>query len=451
MFDYLQQFKRLPKELRQKVSSDLAMEVLTELEKKYNVALAAIVMKVMVKNVLVSQLPSYFITEFNLKPDDAYNLSQELKERLFFVVASYLGLKPELSNVEKQAQSVLKEAAITFPSEELELRCKKILASYLRGIRSKLDTRSSLQKPINVGGVNLSTLETDNLLKIAYQHMADINGHKKDESSKEKLDQIVKEADSAQESYDLKKELASGKTPSLKAKEEIKQDEDEVKLIEQPEHKKLEAPKEEKKTVKLIEQPEHKAIEAPKEEKKTEDLKKTEIKKPEKKEKDIHSFAPPPKKPLFKKEIKEPEKKESHLDFKPGISLPVSRPAAGSDSKPKIQDIKVAPKVMGPVDELRFLDLDNFRRLGNTPDEITEKIMKKIKLMEKDGYDKRLAAFEAWRKSPVNRLYLTIGQLAINQGISLEEASLRRKEKYPDSLSIEEIKAIVNLNSSLMF
>jgi hypothetical protein len=441
MFDYLQQFKRLPKELRQKVSSDLAMEVLTELEKKYNVALAAIVMKVMVKNVLVSQLPAYFVAEFNLQPSEAQKLSDELRKRLFFVVANYLGLKPELSNIERQAQDVLKEAKIIFPSEELQVRCKKVLASYLRGVRSKLDTRSSLQKPINIGGLNLNSQETDLLLTIANRKMANLNGkkeeEKKSEEKKEKLDNIINQADkSGSEGYNLKKEIASGRTPSLQKKEEIKLIEkaDSIKQIEEVKHKSIEAPK----------------VEEKKEDKEIKEVAKEEVKIEKVKEEKTESFAPSKNK-LFAKKKEEQVKKEVHSDFKPGISLPSSRPAAGSDAKLKVEDIKVAPKIMGPIEELRYLDLDNFRRLGSSAQEITEKIQKKIKLLERDGYDKRLQAFEAWRKSPVNRLYLTIGQLAISQGVSLEEATLNRKEKYPESLSIEEIKAIVNLNSSLMF
>ncbi len=446
MFDYLQQFKRLPKELRQKVSSDLAMEVLTNLEKKYKVALAAVVMKVMVKNILVAQLPSYFIREHQLDSKQAENLSNELKEKLFFVVASYLGLKPQLSNFEKQAQEVLKEANINFPSEELWLRCKRVLVSYLRGIRSKLDTRASLQKPVNVGGLNLSSQESDNLLKIANRKMADFNGHKKEErkeAEQKKIDKIIKEADNNQFSpYDLKKELASGRTLSIAEKKERKliTSPQPTKLIEETEHKAIEAPKKEEKIVE------------PKKEPKIKEIKKEKPVVVEKeKKKEVTSFAPVKKKSLFKKEAKESPKKEARLDFKPGISFPTSRQAAGSDSKPKVEDIKMAPKTMGPIEELRYLDLDNFRRLGTTLEERSEKIKKKIKLLERDGYDKRLQAFEAWRRSPINRLYLTIGQAAVNQGISLEEAALNRKEKYPDSLSIEEIKAIVNLNSSLMF
>lgn len=441
MFDYLQQFKRLPKELRQKVSSDLAMEVLTELEKKYNVALAAVVMKVMVKNVLVSQLPSYFISEFKLNSQQAEKLSNELRERLFFVVASYLGLKPELSNFEKQAQEILKEARINFPSEELQLRCKKVLVSYLRGVRSKLDIRSSLQRPINVGGLNLSNQEADDLLKTANRLIVGTNG-------KQVLDKIVATADSKNlDTYNLKKEIESGRTVSINIQKEPKliSSPSELKLIEQPEHKALAEAKKVAEKVDILTKDPVKEVKI-----KAEPIKPVAIVEEKKPEKDPNSFAPVKKKSIFVAEKKE-VKKEVNLNFKPDISLPISRPAAGSDSKPKMEDIKVAPRTMGPIEELRFLDLDNFRRLGNSPQEITEKIRQKIKLLEKDGYDKRIEAFEAWRKSPVNRLYLTIGQLAVNQGLSLEEASLNRKEKYSDSLSIEEIKGIVDLNSSLMF
>jgi len=64
------------------------------------------------------------------------------------------------------------------------------------------------------------------------------------------------------------------------------------------------------------------------------------------------------------------------------------RPAASIETKTKMEDVRARPKVMGPLEELRYLDLVNFRRLGDSPQAITDKIVMKIKLLEKDGYDR---------------------------------------------------------------
>lgn len=106
----------------------------------------------------------------------------------------------------------------------------------------------------------------------------------------------------------------------------------------------------------------------------------------------------------------------------PAKPMAASRPAAPVASTKKIiQDVKPVPKVMGPIEELQFLDLVNFRRLGKTAAESTAKIFSKIKLLEAEGYDKMIAGVRAWRQSPVNRLYLKMGREAIRQGVPLKD------------------------------
>lgn len=116
-----------------------------------------------------------------------------------------------------------------------------------------------------------------------------------------------------------------------------------------------------------------------------------------------------------------------------------------------MQDIRPVPKVMGPIEELQFLDLINFRRLGKTPAESTAKIFTKIKLLEKEGYDKMVAGVRAWRQSPINRLYLRLGQEAIARGVTLREAIAARQKTSQEYLSLEEIEAVVAMNSKLVF
>jgi hypothetical protein len=109
------------------------------------------------------------------------------------------------------------------------------------------------------------------------------------------------------------------------------------------------------------------------------------------------------------------------------------------------------PKIMGPIEELQFLDLINFRRLGKTPAEATAKVFAKIKLLENEGYDKMVAGVRAWRQSPVNRLYLSLGQEAVVKGIFLKDIIAARQKAAQEYLRLEEIEAIISLNSKLVF
>jgi len=106
---------------------------------------------------------------------------------------------------------------------------------------------------------------------------------------------------------------------------------------------------------------------------------------------------------------------------------------------------------MGPLEELQFLDLLNYRRLGKTPTEINAKVFSKIKLLEADGYDKMVAGVRAWRQSPVNRLYLKMVQEAMNKGMTIKDFALTKQVDNKNYLSLEEIEAILAMNSKLVF
>ena len=154
---------------------------------------------------------------------------------------------------------------------------------------------------------------------------------------------------------------------------------------------------------------------------------------------------------LFKS--KPPARKLPAAPAVAAASQPVrSRPApTPSVTRPVLHDVKPVPKIVGPIEELQFLDLANFRRLGQTPTETADKILAKIKLLEKDGYDKMVAGVLAWRQSPVNRLYLRLGREALNQGVLLKDYLASRRSAGQEYLSWEEVEALVNLNGKLSF
>jgi len=129
----------LMKELRDKVSSREAMLILADLEKKYRVDLAIIVMKVMVRILDVKNLTLYFVSDLGLDQNTAENLDKELLEKIFSPVADYLGLAKEVKalDLESDINLVIREVGLVLPSSDLVSRLKTILSTYLKGIRSK--------------------------------------------------------------------------------------------------------------------------------------------------------------------------------------------------------------------------------------------------------------------------------------------------------------------------
>lgn len=65
------------------------------------------------------------------------------------------------------AEDVLSESGLNFPSEGLVNRFKQIIITYARGIRTKIEVRETMLKPVINGGLNLDGREADRILAIA--------------------------------------------------------------------------------------------------------------------------------------------------------------------------------------------------------------------------------------------------------------------------------------------
>lgn len=614
MFDYLQKFNSLPKDLRESVSSPVAMSVISDLEKKYKIDLAATVMKIMVKTIPLTDLPIYLVSDFSLDQESAKKLTAELKERLFFSVANYLGYNPSYLKVIPKTtvqpahlvgvDKVIKESGVVFPGSELNARFRNILATYIKGVRSRIDTRLTLSKEISAGGLSLDNKIIDKIFKSADEIIA---GHtlgsgliekpllpkaEEPKSGLEKVRALYEKEEKVRDiPYDLKTAILSGavKKPSAPLNLPNPKEASE-KLLEEPEeqlklspvipvvnketplnniNKELTTKKEvvapviipEKKVEIKIEE---KKITPPvivkvnQEELKTEN--KTPVTAPSVKiniptapitpvvpvtevakvaATNIVASIPvvtnvasakivPPAAPvktnnvLNNKIVRPPEKKpgffaklfhlknntktqtasgdsvipvpatqnkpvtpvvpvvkpitsnttvtslESSIKVKaeapkPSIASLRNEATAGSVLKETVreekkisfnqdQNIPSIPKVMGPIEEISYLDLTNFRRLGSNPKEVLVKVESKIKNLEKDGYDKMVLGVVAWRNGLINSLYLKMAQEALSKELTLKQlADNYRDNKKGDMLFWEEIEEIISLNNRLMF
>jgi len=522
MFDYLQQFNNLSKDLRDRVSSSSALALISELENKYRVDLAMVVMKLMIKSLRPQDLAVYFVSESGLASETAAALARELKEKVLAPVAEYLGLSAEKRawDLDKDIDAFIREAGLVLPSAVLVGRFKNILATYLRGVRSKIDTRNSLSKDAKIGGLNLSEEEINRVLKVCEAHHFS-NLELKDKAAASpassaaapvtRLDKIMAASDKNGE-YDLKQSLASGATsklvpgstpppaPKLDYRHELGAP---VAQLDLPIPVKATPAKVETVKAVPVQTAPVKTIPTNAETPKISPIKMMPVKssfwskflpaksapKPTLKPtspsapklstvglaaaKVAVSAASPAGASILAplRTVASAAAPQSAAPAKPAVpsvaaaraaaTAPVqpaakptasaSRPAPTASARPQMHDIKPVPKVMGPIEELQFLDLVNFRRLGATPAEITAKILAKIKLLERDGYDKMVAGVKAWRQSPVSRLYLRLGQEAAAKGLPFREAIAARQAANQEYLKMEEVEAIVSLNGKLMF
>ncbi|MFA6524769.1 MAG: hypothetical protein WCT33_00700 [Patescibacteria group bacterium] len=129
----------------------------------------------------------------------------------------------------------------------------------------------------------------------------------------------------------------------------------------------------------------------------------------------------------------------------------IQRPMPEFDSRPKIVDIKTPPRLMGPIEEIRSLNLVDFRRLGGNPRQAIEKIKEKVDLLEEESFTKKSEAIQAWKKSEIYQIYLDIGNEGMNKGKSVQEVITSRKIDGRSYLTDEEFEAVGDLNKQLRF
>ncbi len=420
MLSYLQKFHNLPKELKEKISTREVMEAVNELEKRYGISLASVVMKVMTKDISIVDLARYFVFEHHLNPRQAEQLVDELKNRVFFEVADYLGFtpdrvvgqsvedwlksrreematasgstfffspddeeevkelakkvhsfvkgKPFQENIEEKLDAIFDEVKINFGSEELADRFRQILRTYLRGVRNRLDTKETLKKSLESGGLGFDEKSAEEVISIA--------------------DKIVKKLDE--------------RTPVTKPKKIILP-EDQVK---------------------------------PKLDKKVSGLKNSGVR-------DVDYD--------FSKLKKGSTREEKDATLSKNISITPTKKTVVNQGQGKIADVKYVPKLVGPIEELKEMDLINFRRLSPNPVDAAMKIKEKINFLEDDGYDKKLEGIKAWRQSPLNKLYLQIGQESISRGKDIGTIIYERQKAGKEYLTQEEFVAIMDLNKELRF
>jgi len=166
----------------------------------------------MIKDLTINNLAEYFVKEFNLEKQNAIRLTNELQEKVLFDVVEYLGIKTEdrskklevrshevdeiaarqtaitqsvkgsdflfldedekeikelaqkikddkkdnlyNENINGKLDKIIKQAQINFGSEDLAVRFRNILKIYLTKVRDRIDTKQTLIKPMDIGGLD---------------------------------------------------------------------------------------------------------------------------------------------------------------------------------------------------------------------------------------------------------------------------------------------------------
>ncbi len=536
MFEYLNKFNELPEAVRLSVTGDDAMVILTELEQKYGVDLAAAVMRVMVGEIPLIDLPKFFIFDFNLDGVVAQQLTDELTDRIFSRAADYLGigvekgmpvdqveiepeedrmprvqargsafffspedeeevrtlaqkldtkkgLEKEKTEIEDKLDKILVEAKVGLSSEILVGRFINAVRTYLREVRNKIETKDTLMKPAHVGGLGLDEATVDRIMAIAdkYKNMKQaavvppppppkmkvpeddhisimkgvgaiddgaVESATKPAADMEKKKNIIRDVDYDFNAAARKKAAEADKAEPLDTGHEIAPP---PPVVPKPAGAGKPAP------IAAAEKPVAGGISGPGADKIPAPYPSAPTPTPGPAGPSVDIGAKPgviSETGTFPAADKAGQGQPEPMAIKTSPMAPGSigsRRSELSGGKVRIEDVKHVPRLEGPVDELKNMDLVNFRRLSRSPQEAARKIKEKIIYLEEEKYSKRIEGIRAWRTSPLNKLYLQIGQDSIAGKKSVEEILKARVTGGGEFLTTDEFEAIMALNKELRF
>lgn len=148
--------------------------------------------------------------------------------------------------------------------------------------------------------------------------------------------------------------------------------------------------------------------------------------------------------------------RESILDKKPIVApvvtaLPkaVSTPSSFRISHPVtpqgMQDVIGREKTMGPLEELKYITLTDFRRLSKNPAEAAKRLGQKFLNLKEESYILFLQAWSAWRASPLFQEYLRSVLNSLQKGTVLGVTLADLKE----SIQMPEIEALIQMEKEL--
>lgn len=297
-------------------------------------------------------------------------------------------------SVEDIVNNAISDFSLSFADEVMRKRFAKVIESRLRDLRDGVETKEVLTRSKKIGGLELPPEQADRLLASIEKHL----------SGKPVIKPSTPEVAQAPR-LDMPPDFIPRPQPVKPAPPPVPQ-----------------APIAPKEVVQLAE----------------------EIKK----EMNVPVSAPPvqPKQPSQPPPVSTPDTYSRPVDELPRI-VQVRKLEA---ERPQVNDIRRPARVMGPVEELADINLDEFRRQGTNPIEAAERVVEKIDLLEHDSWEMKIAGTKAWKRSEANKLYIDIGRESMETGQTVADVIRKRMQEKRPHLLLDEFLAINNLNSRLV-
>ncbi len=433
-------FQKLPDAQKAHASDPAAMRTLDSLERQYAVNLAELVMRVMVQEVEPARLDEVLASQYRVEPAKAKELAKHLLDDLFFAhrLLEVPDVKDTLANV--PAPALTPQAGATpflmHPDDEQDIQ------NHATGLQTAppptVDTdpthvTARLEK---MEGLQLDDFLHRRFMKVVEARLVDVRDHAEAKDilmrpqkigglgfEEARADRIVRELDSVVEELHRRPKPKVAPVPPPAPRPAP------VKPMPPPPAKPPVIPPP---VVPAVPKP---AVPSAPRVASTTPIAPTPPAK--------RVVAPPP---WFRPANVPPAKPAAPPPARP-VTPPRPRPAPPQTPSYRdvVTDVRAPVRVMGPIEVLGNLSIDDFRRLGGTPLACTQKIAEEIEALGQDSFTQRSAGISAFRQSPVFRSYLTLGQLAMERKEEVQEiAELLRAQAKP-SLTQAEFEAIGQL------
>jgi len=489
-------YLQLPEKIRNVIFAPENTAIFNQLAEKYNFDINTVITRLAAKDITFDDLDKILVANYHLPisalKDVEENLTKILKPIIQMLETKKTEeLKPEAleQEIEKLKESIptmapkisyneavdnaIKKIGLSFTDESIANRFKHIALSFLNETRGDLEMRIVLKRPQDIGGMGCAEEVADKIIEALEAEKPRIKVEIKKEIPKPELAEglamphemiptmtriqpaappppTFAKATEGRKATEGKPDLSAEVSPS-ETKAETKPSVLEEKIPTQP--LEITPAVEPKKEEPIVEEKPIVPPEAPL----TPVELKEEIIGPEeitKVAEEILAETPiieAPKESEFETEkaVPEPVKPEYPSTRVPETFISIHRPPS-EPSRLTMEEIKVTPKIYGPIDELRSIKIEDWKRWG-TPNEASQRIQDKINLLGDESLVKKAEGIKAWKESEVNQMYLDIGSESIDKGISVEEViAMRTKEGRP-TLNRDEFDAVVELNQKLRF
>lgn len=122
-------------------------------------------------------------------------------------------------------------------------------------------------------------------------------------------------------------------------------------------------------------------------------------------------------------------------------------------SRPKIEDIappqRTASALAGPLQEIGNMTLEHFRRLAKDPKAAAKRVQDLVNILSEESFNRRTAGIQAWRSSPLQKQYLSLVAESFSAKMPVQKLVEKKQGEKASVPTVEELSAIIELNSSL--